>query len=141
MLNDCSGKVALVTGAATGIGRHCAVALAKAGAKVVLTDIDERRGAETVKIITDDGGAARFLPQDVCSEETWASVMDNIRAHEGALNVLVNNAGIAVASSIVEMSLEDFRRQNAVNVDGVFLGTKYAIPLMSESGPSSIINI
>jgi NAD(P)-dependent dehydrogenase (short-subunit alcohol dehydrogenase family) len=141
VLNDCSGKVALVTGAATGIGRHCAVALAKAGAKVVLTDIDERRGAETVKIITDDGGAARFLPQDVCSEETWASVMDNIRAHEGALNVLVNNAGIAVASSIVEMSLEDFRRQNAVNVDGVFLGTKYAIPLMSESGPSSIINI
>ena len=141
MLNDCSGKIALVTGAATGIGRSCAEALAKAGARVVLTDVDETRLQDAVAAISADGGKARALVQDVTSEDTWASVIDNIRAEEGGLNILVNNAGIAVASSIVEMSLEDFRRQNAVNVEGVFLGTKYAIPLMTETGPSSIINI
>ena len=141
MLNDCSGKIALVTGAATGIGRSCSEALAKAGASVVLTDVDETRLQDAVAAISAEGGKARALVQDVTSEDTWASVIDNIRAEEGGLNILVNNAGIAVACSIVEMSLEDFRRQNAVNVEGVFLGTKYAIPLMAETGPSSIINI
>lgn len=141
MLNDCSGKVALVTGAATGIGRSAAMSLAEAGARLIVTDIDEDRVNQTAKLITDAGGQARALVQDVVSEPGWQEVIASIKQHEGGLHVLVNNAGIAVGVSILEMSLEDWQRQTAVNLDGVFLGCKHAIPLMGESGPSSIINI
>ena len=138
---SCEGKVALVTGAATGIGRACAVALAEAGAKLIVTDIDEERVNQTAKMIEEAGGSARACVQDVTQEAGWQSLVDDVRAQEGALHVLVNNAGIAVGVSIVDMSLADWQRQTAVNLDGVFLGCKYAIPLMATSGPSSIINI
>ena len=141
MLNDCTGKIALVTGAATGIGLACATALADAGARVIMTDIDAARVSGAAEKIVANGGQARALAHDVVSESAWQSVYDDIRAHEGGLNILVNNAGIAVGAMVTEMSLEDFRRQNAVNIDGVFLGTKHGIPLMAETGPSSIINI
>jgi len=141
MLNDCTGKIALVTGAATGIGLACATALAEAGARVILTDIDAERVTRAAEKITASGGQARALVQDVVSEAQWQSVYDDIRATEGGLNILVNNAGIAIGALVTEMSLEDFRRQNEINVEGVFLGTKHAIPLMVETGPSSIVNI
>jgi NAD(P)-dependent dehydrogenase (short-subunit alcohol dehydrogenase family) len=140
-LNDCTGKVALVSGAATGIGLACANALADAGAHVVVSDIDEARIHEAAKSITDKGGQARALVQDVTDEAVWQQTIADIRTHEGRLNVLVNNAGIAVGGSIIDMTLDDWRRQNAVNLDGVFLATKYALPLMAESGAGSIINI
>ncbi len=140
-MNDCSQKVALVTGAAAGIGRSCAVALAQAGAQVIATDIDMAGTEETVRLITDMGGQARGLAQDVTDEAVWQDIIGGIGDKEGKLNVLVNNAGIAIGVSILEMSLADWQRQNAVNLDGVFLGCKYAIPLMAESGPSSIIHI
>jgi NAD(P)-dependent dehydrogenase (short-subunit alcohol dehydrogenase family) len=141
LLNDCSGKVALVTGAATGIGRACAVALAAAGASLIVTDIDTDGVEKTADMVNRAGGTARALAQDVASEETWAAILADIKAHEGRLNVLVNNAGIAIGVSILEMSLADWQRQTAINLDGVFLGCKYAIPLMAESGAGSIINI
>ncbi len=141
MLNDCNGKTALVTGAAGGIGRSCAQKLAEAGASLIVTDIDEAGIEKTVSLITEAGGTARALAQDVTQEDVWADIIGDIKAHEGALNVLVNNAGIAIGASIIDMSLEDWHRQTAINLDGVFLGCKHAIPLMAESGSGSIINI
>ena len=141
MLNDCSGKTALVTGAGTGIGRSCARALAKAGAVVVASDLDRATAEQTAALITDNGGTGRGLGQDVTDEGAWQDVISGIGAQEGGLNILVNNAGIAIGVAVTEMSLDDWHRQNAVNLDGVFLGTKHAIPLMTQSGGGSIINI
>ncbi|MEC8176241.1 MAG: SDR family NAD(P)-dependent oxidoreductase [Pseudomonadota bacterium] len=141
MLNDCSGKIALITGAGTGIGRSCAKALAEAGAVVVVSDIDAGSAAETAALISKNGGKARGLGQDVTDEGVWEEVITGIADEEGGLNVLVNNAGIAIGVAVTEMSLADWQRQNAVNLDGVFLGTKHAIPLMAQSGGGSIINI
>lgn len=138
---SCEGKVALVTGAATGIGRACAEHLAKAGATLIVTDIDEAGVRETAQRIEAAGGTARGLVQDVVDEAAWQNLMADIKAHEGKLNVLVNNAGIAIGAPFTEMSLADWQRQNAINLDGVFLGCKHAVPLMVESGPSSIINL
>ena len=141
VLNDCSGKVALVTGAATGIGRSCAQKLAEAGAIVIASDIDVEGVEKTASLITEAGGAARAVAQDVALENIWQDVIGEIKAQEGKLNVLVNNAGIAIGGGILDMSLDDWRRQSAVNLDSVFLGCKHGIPLMAESGPGSIINI
>ena len=141
ILNSCSGKIALVTGAGTGIGRGCSMALAEAGATVVVTDIDAGTATETAELITKNGGKARALGQDVTQEDVWQDVIASISDQEGGLNVLVNNAGIAIGVAVTEMSLDDWRRQNAINLDGVFLGTKHAIPLMTQSGGGSIINI
>jgi NAD(P)-dependent dehydrogenase (short-subunit alcohol dehydrogenase family) len=135
-----SGKVALVTGAASGIGRACAEALAREGADVVLTDV-QAKGEEVAAGIRKAGGKARFQLQDVTSEGEWTSVIGGIEKEFGKLHVLVNNAGIAVGGMVTDLSLEDFRRQMAVNVDSVFLGTKAALPLMRKSGPGSIVNI
>lgn len=141
MTHSCVGKVALVTGAATGIGRACAEALATAGACIIATDIDVDGVQETAARIEAAGGKARALEQDVVSEAAWENIVTDIRAHEGKLNILVNNAGIAIGVPFMEMSLDDWQRQNAINLDGVFLGCKHSAPLMAESGPSSIINL
>ena len=141
LLNDCSGKVALITGAAGGIGRSCAQKLAEAGARVIVTDIDaeglQKTVSSSLKQAARRGTANKMLPRKACGKIFIA----DIKANEGALHVLVNNAGIAIGVSILEMSLDDWRRQSAINLDGVFLGCKHAIPLMAESGAGSIINI
>lgn len=137
-----SGKVALVTGAASGIGRASAEALAREGATVILTDVQE--GEEAAAAIRTAGGKARFLRHDVASESDWQSVIASIERQEDRLDILVNNAGIAVAGLIHELKLEDWRRQMAVNVDGVFLGVKTSLPLMRQNGKArggSIVNI
>jgi NAD(P)-dependent dehydrogenase (short-subunit alcohol dehydrogenase family) len=137
-----SGKVALVTGAASGIGRASAEALAREGAAVVLTDVQD--GEEVATGIRAAGGNARFLRHDVASESDWQSVIETIERQEDRLDILVNNAGIAIAGLIHELKLEDWRRQMAVNVDGVFLGVKTSLPLMRQNSKArggSIINI
>ncbi|HMO44284.1 MAG TPA: glucose 1-dehydrogenase [Phenylobacterium sp.] len=137
-----SGKVALVTGAASGIGRACAERLAAEGATVILTDLQDEAGAAVVEAIGAASGSARYLHQDVTDEAGWAQVIASIAAQVGAIDILVNNAGIGLGGSVIEMSLADFRRQMAVNVEGVFLGVKHAIPLMRKSGDGgSIINM
>ena len=136
-----AGKVALVTGAAMGIGRACAETLAKEGATVVITDIVDDTGAETVAGINAAGGKAYYLHQDVTQESEWESLLEQIKQDHGQLHVLVNNAGIAIGATITEMTLSDFHKQNAVNLDGVFLGLKHCIPFIAASGGGSIINL
>jgi len=135
------GKVAIVTGGASGIGKGCAELLAAEGATVVVTDIEKSMGENTVEGIIANGGTAEFIYHDVTDEEGWRDVVAHVVERYGALNVLVNNAGIGIGGSILDMSLEDWQRQQAINLDGVFLGVKHAIPAMRASGGGSIINM
>jgi NAD(P)-dependent dehydrogenase (short-subunit alcohol dehydrogenase family) len=136
------GKVALVTGAASGIGRACALLLAREGATVVATDVQDDAGRECVSKVKADGGDALFLHHDVSSEEAWISVIAEIKQRFGRLDVLVNNAGIAISALVIDMTLADWRRQQSINLDGVFLGVKHGLPLMRASGKGgSIVNI
>jgi NAD(P)-dependent dehydrogenase (short-subunit alcohol dehydrogenase family) len=135
------GKVALVTGGASGIGRACALLLGKEDATVIVTDVQDDMGQDTARKINQEGGDAMYLNHNVTDEDAWIRVIGEIKSCYGKLHVLVNNAGIAIAGPVTEMSLADWRRQQAINLDGVFLGTKHALPLMRESGGGSIINM
>jgi 3(or 17)beta-hydroxysteroid dehydrogenase len=134
-------KVALVTGAGVGLGRAAALLLASEGAKVAVTDIDTAAGEATADEIKARGGEAIFHHHDVSDADHWSAVLAAIDDRFGRLDVLVNNAGIAIAKNVEETSLEDWRRTMAVNADGVFLGCKHAIALMKASGGGSIINL
>lgn len=135
------GKVALITGAASGLGRADAALLALEGAAVVLTDIDESEGEAAANSIRVAGGNATFLSHDVADEAQWQHVINHVRSEHGRMDVLVNNAGLVKMGGPEDCSLEDFRKQNAVMSEGVFLGCKHALPLMNESGGGSIINM
>jgi 3(or 17)beta-hydroxysteroid dehydrogenase len=135
------GKVALITGAAAGLGKADAERLAAEGATVVMTDVNETEGEACAAAIRAAGGKATFRFQDVSSEDQWQAIIGDIRAEHGRLDVLVNNAGIVIMATPEDCTLEDFRRQNAVMNEGVFLGCKHAISLMNDSGGGSIINM
>ena len=140
MAGQVAGKVALVTGGASGIGQAIAELLAEEGASVVVADVDELKGPEVVAGIKKAGRDAVFLQQDVTSEPRWSEVVAEIARRFGKLDVLVSNAGIGIgAASVVDMSLADWRRQTAINLDGVFLSVKYCLPLMRKTGGGSII--
>lgn len=140
MTGQVQGKVALVTGGASGIGEAVAKLLASEGASVAVTDIDDLRGPELVAGIKKAGHAAIFLHQDVTSEARWTEVVTEVEKRFGRLDILVSNAGIGISvPSIVDMSLEDWRRQTAINLDGVFLSVKHCLPAMRRTGGGSII--
>ena len=140
MAGQVEGKIALVTGGASGIGEAIAELLAQEGASVVATDIDDLRGPEVVARITRAGGKAVFLEQDVTSEARWAEIVADVERRFGRLDIMVSNAGIGIAvPSITDMTLADWRRQNAINLDGVFLSVKYCLPLMRKHRGGSII--
>ena len=140
MAGQVAGKVALVTGGASGIGQAISELLAEEGAKVVVTDVDELRGPDVVTGIKKAGDEAIFLPQDVTSEERWAEIVGEVEKRFGRLDIMVSNAGIGIAvPSIVEMSLADWRKQTAINLDGVFLSVKHCLPLMRKHGGGSIV--
>jgi len=123
-MGQVEGKVAIVTGGASGIGAACATTLAREGAKVVVTDMDDPGGQAVVDKITSAGGEAIYLHQDVTLEETWPGIIEATERRFGRLDVMVSNAGIGILCKAVEMSLADWRRQTAVNLDGVFLSVK-----------------
>ena len=132
-------KVAIVTGGASGIGAASAETLAREGAKVVVTDIDEAGGNAVVGRITGAGGEAVFLQQDVTDETRWQEVVAETERRYGRLDILFSNAGIGIICSVFDMSLADFRRQTAINLDGVFLSVKHCLPLMGRTSGGSII--
>ncbi|MEZ5763449.1 MAG: glucose 1-dehydrogenase [Xanthobacteraceae bacterium] len=139
-MGQVDGKVALVTGGGSGIGAACAMTLAREGAKVVVTDIDDRGGNDIVGRIAAAGGEAIYLRQDVTDEARWIEVVAEIEKRFKRLDVMVSNAGIGIGTpTIVEMTLADWRRQTAINLDGVFLSVKHCIPAMRRSGGGSII--
>lgn len=137
-MNRVAGKVAIVTGAASGLGAADAAVLAREGAQVVLTDINEELGKKTAARIP----GAVFMRHDVRDEARWQAVIEETLARFGRLDILVNNAGLAQFGSVEETSLDDFRFINAVMAEGTFLGCKHAIPAMRGSGQGgSIVNI
>jgi NAD(P)-dependent dehydrogenase (short-subunit alcohol dehydrogenase family) len=141
MVGRVDGKIALITGASSGIGRGTALTLAREGAVVIGADMQSGPGATLVEEIAAAGGEAVFLSLDVTREPSWISLIEQVRTRFGRLDVLVNNAGIGLSGPVTDMTLEDWRRQTAVNIDGVFLGVKHALPLMRESGGGSIVNV
>lgn len=138
-----AGRLALVTGAAQGLGAASARMLAREGARVLLTDLNGEGAAAVAAAINADHGAgtAVAMRHDVTSEADWQAAIDLARTALGGLSVLVNNAGVAVVGSVEDLSLEDWHRGMRVNVDSVFLGIRAALPLMREHQPGSIINL
>ena len=135
------GRIAIVTGAGQGIGRAAAQMLAREGASVAVTDVDDAAGQETVKAIVEAGGEAAFFDHDVTLEEDWERVVAEVKDTYGVPDVLVNNAGIYRIQPLAETTVEEWRALMDVNVTGVFLGLKHCTPLMTENGGGSVINL
>ena len=135
-------KTALVTGAAQGLGAATAMMLAKEGASVICTDIDvDGLKRQVARINAAFTGSAVALQHDVTSQDQWRDVLLHIERKNGALHILVNNAGVGSVANIEEESFEQWRRVHSVDLDSVFHGCQQAIPLMGKSGGGSIINI
>ena len=136
-----AGKVALISGGAGGIGAAAAKLLAKEGAAVVIADLLEDEGRATETSIAESGGRALFVNLDVTSEDSWNSAVQSTVSSFGKLDILVNNAGISHRAGVEQTTSEAWDNVMDVNVKGVFLGTKAAIPEMRKAGGGSIINI
>jgi NAD(P)-dependent dehydrogenase (short-subunit alcohol dehydrogenase family) len=136
-------KVAIITGAGSGMGRVAAQMFAAEGAKVVVAEYDEKAGAETKDLVRAAGGEATFVRTDVSSESDAAAMVAAARDRYGRVDVLYNNAGVMpeLDHSVVDTDVATWDQVMAINVRGVFLGCKYAIPHMVEQGSGSVINI
>ncbi|MCI0439296.1 MAG: glucose 1-dehydrogenase [Chloroflexi bacterium] len=135
------GKVAIITGAANGMGAEEARLFAREGAKVILADVIEDQGRKVEALIAEAGGEAMFVRADVTSEQDWASLVKAAVSRFGKVDILVNNAGLSSGSAPDPMDTEGWRRIMDVNATGVFLGTKHVIPEMKRAGGGSIVNI
>lgn len=136
-----ANKVAIITGAAGGMGKADALLFAKEGAKVAITDLQEDKIKEVVAEIQASGGEAIGFKQNVASEEDWIRVVDETVKKFGKIDILVNNAGISNATPFMDMTVEGWEKTMSINVTSIFLGQKYVIPHMIEAGGGSIINI
>jgi len=129
-------KVALITGAAQGLGKEMAKSMMKEGAEVYISDINQDQLDKTVKELSCFG-----ISLDVTKSEDWENAIDHIKEKSGSLNILINNAGIGNGGDIESTDMDTWKLVHNVNLDSVFLGCKYALPLMRDSGNGSIINI
>ncbi|HET9671429.1 MAG TPA: SDR family NAD(P)-dependent oxidoreductase, partial [Actinomycetota bacterium] len=136
-----TGKVAIVTGAARGIGQASARRLAEDGAAVALTDVLDDEVEQVTASIREGGGRAIGLPHDVADEAAWRTVIDKTVAEFGPITVLVNNAGIGTLEDVEQETVEGWSRTIAINQMGVWLGMKHVAPSMLEAGGGSIVNI
>jgi NAD(P)-dependent dehydrogenase (short-subunit alcohol dehydrogenase family) len=136
-MNRLDGKVALISGAARGIGGETAQLMAKAGAKVVVADVLDERGRQTAGAINAAGGQAEYVHVDVTKEEDWTAAVNLATSKFGKLDILVNNAGVFIGKGIEEISMDEWNKLVAVNMTGVFLGTRIAAPALRDSGKSS----
>jgi NAD(P)-dependent dehydrogenase (short-subunit alcohol dehydrogenase family) len=135
-------KVAIVTGASSGIGKAIALLYAAEGAKVIVSDIDEAGGNQTVAIITSNGGSAFFVKADTSSPDDNKTLVEQAVSRYGGLHIAVNNAGIGGPISLVgEYPIEGWDKVIAINLSGVFYGMHYQIPAMLASGGGSIVNM
>ena len=135
------GRVALVTGAASGIGRAIAETLARAGAAVALVDIDEAGGTGATEAIEREGGRAIFIRGDVSRSADCQRAVDRVVERFGRLDVVVNNAGMIRRADVTELTEEDWNRVMAVNLTSVFLMSKFAVPVMAKAGRGAIVNV
>jgi len=136
-MNRLDGKVALISGGARGIGGATARLMAEAGAKVVIGDVLDDVGRRTAEEITNAGGDAVYSHLDVTSEEAWRNTIDDAVERFGGLDVLVNNAGIFIGRPLEDVTMDEWHKLVAVNLTGVFLGTKMALPALRARGASS----
>jgi NAD(P)-dependent dehydrogenase (short-subunit alcohol dehydrogenase family) len=137
VMNRLDGKVALISGASRGIGGETAQLMAKAGAEVVVADVLDDVGRQTVEAIRAAGGRAEYVHLDVTREEDWQAAIDLAITRFRKLDILVNNAGVFIGKAIEEISLDEWNKLVAVNMTGVFLGTKLAVPALREAAKSS----
>ena len=128
-MGQLDGRVGIVTGAASGIGAATARVLAREGAKLLLTDLDDQAG----QALADEINGV-YVHHDVTDDVAWPEVVATVEKRWGRLDILVANAGIGIMGPAIDMSLVDWRRQMAINVDGVFLSVKYGIPAMRRAG-------
>ena len=133
-----SGKVAIVTGGASGVGKDDAILLVKEGAKVVLTDLNDKDGNAVAAQI---GENALFVKHDISSEDGWKEVIARTEEKFGGVDILVNNAAILIAGTIEDTTLENWQKIQRVNSDGYFLGCKYGYAAMKKRGGGSIVNM
>jgi len=146
MAGKLQGRVALITGGARGIGAAAAKALAAAGAAVLITDVLDEDGEKTASTIAGSGAPAGYLRHDVRDEAAWTNAVAEAEKRFGGLDILVNNAGIFAMKPMAETSIEEFRNMQAINVEGVFLGMKTAIPALGKranqwAGGGAIVNL
>lgn len=135
------GRVALVTGGASGIGKATVARLVDEGAAVVLTDVQDEKGQAVAETINSKGGKALFLHHDVSKEEDWTKVVAETVKNFGGLDILVNNAGIGETSTIDDTSYADYQRTIRITQDSVFLGMRAASEALKKCGRGSVINI
>ena len=135
-------KVAIVTGAASGLGFAAAQKLMDEGAKVLLTDINEEViNSMPERLSNYSETQFHTAVHDVANEESWINAIENAENHFGKINILVNSAGISLGADVVSTDFEIWKKVHQVNLDSVFLGCKYAVPIMGKSGQGSIINL
>ena len=135
-----AGRVALVTGGASGIGKATAHRLAAEGAAVVITDVNDSAGTLVAVAIDDAGGQCEYLHQDVARESEWSDVVDHVREKQGRLDILFNNAGIGEATTIEDTSWDGYLHTIAVTQHSVFLGMRACGSMLKQSGHASVIN-
>ena len=136
-MNRLDGKVALITGAARGIGGETARLMVEAGAKVAIGDVLDERGRATARTLENAGGEALYVPLDVTSEDAWNATIAATLARFGKLDILVNNAGLFLGKDLEAASLAEWQRLCSVNLTGVFLGTKLALPALRDAARES----
>lgn len=141
-MNRLKGKTAIVTGGAVGIGRACVERMAEEGAKVAILDLLEQEGSALADALTEKGLAVAFWKADAADEKAMKAAIDAAVTHFGGLHIMVNNAGISgTPKPTDQVTEEEWDRVQAVNVKGVFFGTKHGIPHLRAAGGGSIINL
>ena len=140
-MSEIRGKVAVITGAASGIGRATAVALAREGARVAAADVDRKGLAETARLIEEIGGTVSTYLLDVSSREAVSDFAQEIEAQFGGADIVINNAGVAQVASIAELAYEDFEWVMNIDFWGMVYGTKAFLPQLTKKGAGHIVNV